>query len=102
MSSGACTQCCTVYTLTCSLLLLVFAGVVKGSVSFDVIGVKQQWKMEEKTRAALLASLYYFVLAVGLAVHGFVWPKLCRKTDIPRIRSGEEAALLSGADFSIN
>ena len=74
---SSCAACCAVYCFVCSLLLGVFCGMVHGSVSFNMIGVKHQWDdMHLKLRACYLAAAYYFVMSVICAIIGFARPWL--------------------------
>lgn len=92
-----CTQCCSVYSFVCSLILITFSGMLQGCVSFDVIAITHKWDLPQKQRAALLASGYYFVLAVVLAVHGYLWPYFRHRCTSHSDESDQEYLIEAGS-----
>ena len=82
MANG-CAACCSGFALVAAALLFVFAGVVRNSMTWNVIGVSHGWDMAEKSHACVVAAIIYLVLSALCAAGAFL-PDWLRKKRILR------------------
>ena len=78
-----CAHCCSVFSLVAGVLLLVFAGIVKDSMTFHIIAAHKHWDLAEKSKTCVIAAVIYFVLSAVCFAAAVVPPWLKARREGP-------------------